>query len=74
MRVRGGVTRHGFSVNLAPDLTHFGGIVPCGIADYGVTSAQALGRDASYATFDAALAFSAQPFLNALSCPTKIEA
>ncbi len=74
VRVKRWVTMHGFSVNLAPDLSHFGGIVPCGIADYGVTSAQALGKDAAFATFDAALALSARPFLNALSCPTKIEA
>ena len=32
------VTLHGFSINVSPDLSHFGGIVPCGIADFGVTS------------------------------------
>jgi len=74
VRVKRWVTMHGFSVNLSPDLTHFGGIVPCGIADYGVTSAQVLGRDASFATFDAALALSCDAFLTALTCPSKIEA
>lgn len=78
VRVKRWVTMHGFSVNLSPDLSHFGGIVPCGIADFGVTSAEALGRDAAFATFDAALALSAQAFLDALShpssCPAKIEA
>ena len=39
------VTLHGFSINVAPDLSHFGGIVPCGIAEYGVTSLAALGPD-----------------------------
>ena len=39
VRVRRWVTLHGFSVNLSPDLSHFTGIVPCGIAEYPVTSA-----------------------------------
>ena len=37
MRVRRWVTLHGFSVNIDPDLEHFSGIIPCGIADKGVT-------------------------------------
>jgi len=68
VRVKRWVTLHGFSVNLAPDLAHFGGIVPCGIADYGVTSAQALGKAAGLATFDAALALHRNAFLETLSC------
>ena len=63
VRVRRWVTLHGFSVNLSPDLTHFGGIVPCGLADFGVTSAQKLGRATDFATFDAALAFRFAAFL-----------
>ena len=55
VRVRKWVTLHGFSVNVAPDLSHFGGIVPCGIAEYPVTSLQALGKDISMAQFDTAL-------------------
>ena len=55
VRVRRWVTLHGFAVNLAPDLGHFAGIVPCGIAEYPVTSAQALGRASDFASFDAAL-------------------
>ena len=43
------VTLHGFAVNLDPDLTHFGGIVPCGLPDYPVTSAAALGMPISLA-------------------------
>ena len=56
VRVRRWVTLHGFSVNLSPDLSHFGGIVPCGLADYAVTSAEALGAPTDFATLDAALA------------------
>ncbi|MEO7690642.1 MAG: lipoyl(octanoyl) transferase LipB [Sphingomonas sp.] len=69
VRVRRWVTLHGFSVNLAPDLSHFGGIVPCGLADFAVTSAEALGKPADLATFDAALAFAFPEFLETLSCP-----
>ena len=66
VRVRRWVTLHGFSVNLSPNLAHFGGIVPCGIADYGVTSMAALGKSPGTATFDEALALSFPAFLSAL--------
>jgi len=55
VRVRRWVTYHGVAVNLAPDLDHFAGIVPCGITDAGVTSLADLGIDASMADLDAAL-------------------
>ena len=74
VRLRRGVTLHGFAVNLSPDLAHFGGIVPCGIADHPVTSAAALGQPASFATFDAALALAGSRFLDTLSCPAQNEA
>lgn len=73
IRVRRWVTLHGFSVNLSPDLLHFAGIVPCGLAEYPVTSAAMLGAPADTATFDAALAFTAEAFLNSLSCPGENE-
>jgi lipoyl(octanoyl) transferase len=68
VRVRRWVTLHGFSVNLAPDLGHFGGIVPCGIAEHPVTSARALGHDIDLETFDAALALGTTAFLDRLAC------
>lgn len=55
VRVRRWVAFHGVSVNLDPDLSHFEGIVPCGLADYGVTSLRALNCKATMAELDAAL-------------------
>lgn len=55
IRVRRWVSFHGVAVNVAPDLTHFGGIVPCGIAGHGVTSLVDLGVPVTMAEFDAAL-------------------
>lgn len=55
IRVRRWVSFHGVAVNVAPDLTHFGGIVPCGIAGHGVTSLVDLGVLVTMAAFDAAL-------------------
>ncbi len=55
VRVRRWVTLHGLSINVAPDLSHFGGIVPCGIADHPVTSLAALGVGAGMGDVDAAL-------------------
>lgn len=55
VRVRRWVTLHGFSVNIDPDLSHFSGIVPCGISEYPVTSLAQLGKTVGMADFDAAL-------------------
>lgn len=63
VRVRRWVTAHGFSVNVDPDLSHFGGIVPCGISEFPVTSLRALGIDAGMADLDAALNKHFEPFL-----------
>jgi lipoyl(octanoyl) transferase len=71
VRVRRWVTLHGFSINVAPDLSHFGGIVPCGIAEFPVTSLEALGRTARMEDVDAALAATLPRFLEALSSPAK---
>ena len=67
VRVKRWVTLHGFAVNIAPDLAHFGGIVPCGLADYPVTSLAALGIEADLAAFDAALAITFSRFLATFS-------
>lgn len=66
VRVRRWVTMHGFAVNLSPDLTHFSGIVPCGIAEYGVTSMEMLGKAVAPEEWDRALLARAERFLGAL--------
>jgi lipoyl(octanoyl) transferase len=55
VRVSRWVSWHGVALNVAPDLGHFTGIVPCGISEHGVTSLHALGIVASMAEADAAL-------------------
>ena len=55
VRLKKWVSFHGISINVSPDLSHFGGIVPCGITEHGVTSLSALGKGADMATLDAAL-------------------
>jgi lipoyl(octanoyl) transferase len=55
VRLRRWVSFHGVSINIAPDLTHYDGIVPCGISQHGVTSLEALGVSASVADVDNAL-------------------
>ncbi|MEO6114446.1 MAG: lipoyl(octanoyl) transferase LipB [Sphingomicrobium sp.] len=55
VRVKRWVTMHGLSLNVDPDMSHFGGIVPCGIADFGVTSLAALGKETRISALDDAL-------------------
>jgi len=69
VRVRRWVTMHGFAINIAPDLSHFAGIVPCGIAEYGVTSLERLGCASSMTALDDALQRGFPAFLNALTGP-----
>ncbi|MET0362657.1 MAG: lipoyl(octanoyl) transferase LipB [Sphingobium sp.] len=70
VRVRRWVTLHGAAINVDPDLSHFTGIVPCGISDHGVTSLAALGNPSGMAQLDAALARHRRAFLDAISrCP-----
>ncbi len=63
VRVRRWATFHGVSLNVDPDLTHFGGIVPCGIAQahLGVTSLAELARAVTMAQADAALRAAFEP-------------
>lgn len=55
VRIRHWVTYHGIAINVNPDLSHFGGIVPCGIKEFGVTSLHDLGKDISMKELDAVL-------------------
>jgi lipoyl(octanoyl) transferase len=55
VRLKKWVSFHGISINVSPDLSHFGGIVPCGIQEHGVTSLEALGKTADMEALDMAL-------------------
>lgn len=56
IRLRRWVSFHGLSINVEPDLSHFDGIVPCGIREHGVTSLVDLGLPVTMDNLDAALA------------------
>ena len=72
VRVKRWVTLHGFSINVSPDLDHFGGIVPCGISEFGVTSLAALGNAAAMADVDLALEAGFPQFLAQFSACDKV--
>ncbi len=55
IRLRRWVSFHGIAINVEPDLGHFGGIVPCGVQDHGVTSLVDLGLPVTMADLDLAL-------------------
>jgi len=55
IRLRKWVSFHGIAINVNPDLSHFSGIVPCGIRQHGVTSLHALGKHVTMAELDAEL-------------------
>ena len=61
IRVRQWVSFHGIAINVDPDLSHFAGIVPCGISGHGVTSLVDLGLPVTMADLDLALAESVPP-------------
>ncbi len=67
IRVRQWVTLHGFALNVEPDLSHFSGIVPCGVTEprYGVTSLRDLGLSVSMPEVDLALRQTFAPLFGA---------
>ena len=67
IRVKRWVTLHGLALNVAPDLSHFSGIVPCGVADprFGVTSLADLGRPVTMPDVDMALRREFEPLFGA---------
>ena len=67
VRVRRWVTSHGFSINVEPELSHFSGIVPCGIAEFPVTSLAAIGLGNVGDQLDLTLQRNLAAFLAALS-------
>ena len=72
VRVKRWVTLHGFAINVHPNLGHFGGIVPCGISEFGVTSLADLGKQTPMAVVDEALKRGFRPFLNGLEGRCKV--
>jgi lipoyl(octanoyl) transferase len=73
IRVRRWVSLHGFAVNIAPDLSHFNGIIPCGLAQFPVTSLEKLGRGTDMAAFDAALARTLDRFVHDIAHKVSLE-
>lgn len=70
VKLRRWVSFHGISINVEPDLSHFDGIVPCGIKDHGVTSLVDLGLPVTLADLDAALLATLPAMLAQLSGET----
>ncbi len=68
VRVRKWVTFHGFSVNISPDLSHFGGIIPCGLPEFSVTSFADLSLSLTIQDFDHALMCRFSAFIDRLRC------
>lgn len=67
VRVKRWVSLHGLSVNVSPDLSHYGGVTPCGIAEHGVTSLRDLGAPATMGDLDKALKKWFEPVFAAFS-------
>lgn len=68
IRLRRWISYHGVAINVHPDLSHFDGIVPCGITDHGVTSMTDLGKPVTLAEFDSVLR---RTFEAAFQCSTR---
>lgn len=71
VRVKRWVTMHGFSVNMSPELSHFAGIVPCGISDFPVTSLDEMGVPDVRDRFDLALRQGLERFLSSVEAGTR---
>lgn len=69
VRIRRWVSFHGFALNVAPNLAHFDGIIPCGIAEYPVTSLSKLGLETAMETVDTAIQAQFPAFLELLEAP-----
>jgi lipoyl(octanoyl) transferase len=67
IRLRRWISFHGVSLNVDPDLSHFDGIVPCGVSEHGVTSLKELGVPANMADADAALRRAFQSVFGAIA-------
>jgi lipoyl(octanoyl) transferase len=74
IRVRQWVTLHGFALNVEPDLSHFSGIVPCGVSEprYGITSLADLGLTAIMPEVDMALRAAFAPLFGAIAEPQSV--
>jgi lipoyl(octanoyl) transferase len=67
VRIRRWVTFHGVAINISPDLAHFDGIIPCGLANSAVTSLAALGWPSTMASVDGALHAELSRFIGRLT-------
>ena len=72
IRIKRWVTLHGFAINVAPDLSHFAGIVPCGIPEFGVTSIAGQGKEIDMTRVDDALKHKFPRFLRDLIGKDKV--
>ncbi len=67
IRISRGISFHGISINLAPDLSHYNGIVACGVREHGITSFREIGLQTTMTELDAALLKSFQPIFGTVT-------
>lgn len=72
IRIRRWVTLHGIAINVDPELTHFDGIVPCGISEFGVTSIAKVAEKMPMSRVDGALSGRFRQFLKDLSSQNQV--